>query len=1151
MEMLPIGLDDKFNVVERSVLITGTQALVRLCLLRAELDKRAGLNTAGYVSGYRGSPLGGVDGQFLGAEKHLTKANVIFESGLNEDIAATAIWGTQQAEMRGDGKFDGVFGMWYAKGPGVDRTGDVFRHANLAGTSKYGGVLAVLGDDHTCESSTTCHQSEFAMVDAMMPVLSPSTVQDLIEYGLHGWQLSRFSGQWVGLKCVKDVVEATATITSDIDAFNPIIPNIDTMPVDGLNIRPFDIPVAQEKRLHKHKVGAAIAYSRANNLNKSTYTGGKTPRIGIISTGKSYMDVLQSLHILGIDEQLANTLGIAVYKVGMVYPLDPQGIREFAKTLDQVIVVEEKRGILETQVREILYGVENQPNVIGKRDENEAVLFQSEFALNPKQIAQAIGERVFAKTKDETVGNAVKTLTASLDEERLELKVARKPYFCAGCPHNTSTVIPDGARGYAGIGCHWMVQSMDRNTEGYTHMGGEGANWIGESKFSNRRHVFQNLGDGTYNHSGILALRAAVASNVNITYKILYNDAVAMTGGQAHDGDLSPQSIAAEVVAAGAKKITFMSDRPELYSKSDFPSGTTISHRDDLIPVQEELAKWDGVTVLLYEQTCATEKRRRRKRGLLDEPKEHLYINPDVCEGCGDCGVQSNCVAITPLETPNGRKRKIDQSACNKDFSCVKGFCPSFVTVKGGELRKPAPIETSLPQLIEPKSTVDLNNGPYAIAITGVGGTGVVTIAAILGMAAHLEGKGSGSVDMAGLAQKGGAVTSHIAIAQNPHDIKTIRIPPGGADLVLGCDIVVSAGDPLLDTVKKGRTKMVINLAEMTTGDFIKDTEFTLPIDLMRKRLTMAVNPNAAFFADATRIATKLMGNSIAANMFMLGLAYQLGLLPLGHQSIHRALELNNVQITFNKRAFEWGRIWVQDPKFILSALGELFAQDHVETLSEKIARHTASLTDYQNAAYAQRYTDLVSIAFRADTHGDKSLASTVADCCFKLMAYKDEYEVARLYSLPSFRAGLDAQFEGEAKLTIHLAPPLLSKRNPTTGVPVKRTFGPWVFTAMRLLAKGKVLRGSIFDIFGKSAERKMERKLVQDYFELATDLCENLTDERYDASVKTLNLARNLRGFGHVKEENFQQYQHDLKSHLKAMRDPTTEQEESNLESA
>lgn len=1151
MEMLPIGLDDKFNVNERSILITGTQALVRLCLLRAELDKRAGLNTAGYVSGYRGSPLGGVDGQFLGAKKHLSQANIIFESGLNEDIAATALWGTQQAEMRGDGKYDGVFGMWYAKGPGVDRTGDVFRHANLAGTSRHGGVIAVLGDDHTCESSTTCHQSEFAMVDAMMPVLSPSTVQDLIEYGLHGWQLSRFSGQWVGLKCVKDVVEATATITSDIDTFKPVIPNIDTMPADGLNIRPFDMPVEQEKRLHKHKVGAAIAYSRANNLNKCTYSGGKNPRIGIISTGKSYMDVLQSLHILGIDEQLADTLGLAVYKVGMVYPLDPQGIREFAKTLDQVIVVEEKRGLLETQVREILYGIENQPSVIGKRDETENVLFQSEYALNPKQIAQTIGERVFAKTKNKTVGNAVTTLTARLDEERLELKVARKPYFCAGCPHNTSTVLPNGARGYAGIGCHWMVQSMDRNTEGYTHMGGEGANWIGESKFSNRRHVFQNLGDGTYNHSGILALRAAIASNVNITYKILYNDAVAMTGGQVHDGDLSPKSIVAEVYAAGVKKIAFMSDRPELYSKSDFPTGTTISHRDDLIPVQEELSKLDGVTVLVYEQTCATEKRRRRKRGLLDDSKEHLYINPDVCEGCGDCGVQSNCVAITPLETPNGRKRKIDQSACNKDFSCVKGFCPSFVTIKGGGLRKPAPLEASLPQLIEPKPTVDLNHGPYAIALTGVGGTGVVTIAAILGMAAHLEGKGSGSVDMAGLAQKGGAVTSHIAIAQNPNDIKTIRIAPGGADLVLGCDIVVSAADPLLDTVTKGRTKMVINLAEMTTGDFIKNADFTLPIDLMRKRLTNAVDPDAAFFADATRIATKLMGNSIAANMFMLGLAYQLGLLPLGQQSIHRALELNNIQIDFNKKAFEWGRIWVQDPEFILTALKEDDQQEHIETLSEKMRRHTTSLTNYQNAAYAKQYEDLVAIAVQADTIGDKMLATTVADTCYKLMAYKDEYEVARLYSSPSFRAGLDAQFEGDTKLSIHLAPPLLSKRNPMTGVPIKRTFGPWVFTAMKLLAKGKILRGGAFDIFGKSAERKMERKLVQDYFALVKDLCENLTNNNYDASNKTLNMALNVCGFGHVKEKNFQQYQHDLKSHLEALNNPNQGQEKPNAASA
>lgn len=1130
MEMLSIGLNDKFNVEERSILITGTQALIRLCLLRAEIDKRSGLDTAGYISGYRGSPLGGVDGQFHGAHRYLSGANVIFESGLNEDIAATAIWGTQQAEMRGEGKHDGVFGMWYGKGPGVDRTGDVFRHANLAGTSKNGGVLAVLGDDHTCESSTTCHQSEFAMVDAMMPVLTPSTVQDLIEYGLHGWQMSRFSGLWVGLKCVKDVIEATATIKSDIDDFTPVIPEMCSLPPDGLNIRPYDVPVEQEKRLHKHKINAAIAYGRANNLNRITYTGGNKPRIGIISTGKSYMDVLQSLHILGIDHDHAETLGISVYKVGMVYPMDPQGLRDFAKTLDQVIVVEEKRGLMETQVREILYGMENQPSIIGKCDEEENTLFQSEYALNPKQIALVIGERVVAKTKDKAVAMAVAKLSENMAQERLKLDVARKPYFCAGCPHNSSTVLPEGARGYAGIGCHWMVQNMDRNTEGYTHMGGEGANWIGESKFSKRSHVFQNLGDGTYNHSGIMSVRAAVASKVNITFKILYNDAVAMTGGQAHEGDLTPQIIATEVAATGVKRIAFVSDRPDLYSKSIFPDGTTINHRDDLIPVQETLSNVDGVTVLLYEQTCATEKRRRRKRGTLDDPKEHLYINPDVCEGCGDCGVQSNCVAITPLETQNGRKRKIDQSACNKDFSCVKGFCPSFVSVIGGNLRKPAPVHATLPQLDEPTSSVNLNTGPYAIALTGVGGTGVVTIGAILGMAAHIEGKGSGTIDMAGLAQKGGAVTSHIAIANNADDIKTIRIAPGGADLVLGCDIVVSAGDPLLDTVTKGKTRMVINLAEMTTGDFVKDTEFTLPIDLMRERLITSVDENAAFFADATRMATQLMGNSIATNMFMLGMAYQHGFLPLHEQSIHRALDLNGVQVDFNKKAFEWGRIWVQQPDFVLA---ELNTDDDSapETLADKMSRHVATLTLYQNQQYAEKYAQLLEAVRHSDTHADRELSHVVADTFFKLMAYKDEYEVARLFTTDTFHTGLTAQFEGVEKLRFHMAPPIFSKRNPTTGAPIKRTFGPWILPAMRLLAKAKFLRAGKFDIFGKTAERKMERKLIEDYADLVTELCHALTETRYDATVKTLRLAQKVRGFGHVKERSFKLYQANLKT--------------------
>ena len=962
--------------------------------------------------------------------------------------------------------------------------------------------------------------------------------------------MSRFTGQWVGLKCVKDVIEATATITSDIDDFTPIIPTMETMPSDGLNIRPNDIPVEQEKRLHKHKVDAAIAYGRANNLNHATYSGGKNPRIGIVSTGKSYTDVLQALHILGIDRTRADELGISLYKVGMVYPLEPQGLREFASSLDQVIVVEEKRGLMETQIRELLYGIENQPSVIGKRDEDENVLFQSEYALNPKQIAQAIGERVVAKTKNKTVIRALTKLSANLESERLKLDVARNPYFCAGCPHNSSTVLPDGARGYAGIGCHWMVQNMDRKTEGYTHMGGEGANWIGESKFSKRRHVFQNLGDGTYNHSGILALRAAVASNINITYKILYNDAVAMTGGQSHDGDLSPQSIVAEVTAAGVKQVAFVSDRPDLYRKSNFPSGTTINHRDDLIPVQESLSTMDGVTVLLYEQTCATEKRRRRKRGLLDDPNEFLYINPDVCEGCGDCGVQSNCVAISPLETRNGRKRKIDQSACNKDFSCVKGFCPSFVSVIGGSLRKPTPVHAALPQLIEPATSIDLDTGPYAIALTGVGGTGVVTLGAILGMAAHLEGKGSGTIDMAGLAQKGGAVTSHIAIAKQAEDIKTIRITPGGADLVLGCDLVVSASDPLLDTVTKGKTKMVINLAEMTTGDFIKDTEFTLPVDLMRTRLTKSVDDNAAFFTDATRIATKLMGNSIATNMFMLGMAYQHGFLPVHQQSIHHALKLNGVQVDFNQKAFEWGRIWVQDPEFVLAELDDT-ETTKVETLTEKTARHITTLTQYQNQAYAAQYQELIKFTAQCDTGRSKKLTHTVADNCFKLMTYKDEYEVARLYSSDAFRAGLDAQFDGDAKLRIHLAPPLLSKINPTTGAPIKRAFGPWIFTAMRILAKAKFLRGGPFDIFGKTKERRMERQLIIDYFALVNDLCQTLTPSRYDDSVKTLSMVNKVRGFGHVKDRNFQQYQLDLKAQLDTLNQPVSIDEDIDAASA
>jgi len=1116
--MINVDLNDKFDLSKDRVFITGTQALVRLCLMQSAKDRATGLNTGGYVSGYRGSPLGGLDQQFPRAAGSLGEANVIFEPGLNEDLAATAIWGTQQAELRGEGAYDGVFGMWYGKGPGVDRSGDAFRHANLGGTSPHGGVLAIMGDDHTCESSTTAHQSEYAFVDAMMPIFNPAGIEDIFEFGLHGWALSRFAGVWCGLKMVKDNVESTASIDASPDRFAQVIPEFE-MPEGGLNIRLQDTPQEQEIRLHKHKLRAVQAYLRANKIDKVIYTGGDRPKLGIISTGKSYMDVLQALDELGIDEARAQALGLAIYKVGVVWPLEPKGIKEFASGLDKLIVVEEKRGLMEGQIKEILYGQPGAPDIVGKTDEAGDVLFQSEAALNPVQIAVGIGKRLQG---DAAVTAKTDALFLMMGAEREALSIARRPYFCAGCPHNSSTKVPEGSRAYAGIGCHYMVLWMDRETSGYTHMGAEGANWIGEAKFSKREHVFQNLGDGTYNHSGVQAIRAAVGSGVNMTYKILYNDAVAMTGGQHHDGGLDVYAIAHEVKALGVTALEVVTDDVSRIEAKRLPAGVRVHDRNDLDAVQAELAGVKGVSALLYDQTCAAEKRRRRKRGQMEDPARRVFINEDVCEGCGDCSVQSNCVAIIPKETALGTKRQIDQSACNKDFSCLKGFCPSFVTIEGGALRKPEVKARSMPDVPEPEARVGVDE-PYAIALTGVGGTGVVTIGALLGMAAHVEGKGCGIIDMAGLAQKGGAVVSHIKIGASPEDIKAIRIAGGGADLVLGGDMVVAAGADLLATLSKDRGAVVVNSHQMMTMDFVKQPDFKLPVNAMQEKIRRAVPEGRATFVDATDVALQVMGDSIASNAFLLGVAYQKGLIPVGSAAIMTAIELNGVGIDLNKLAFQTGRAWVHDRASVEADLKAPAAPMTELSLQELIARRVALLTSYKSRRYAKRYEKLVDRVVDADQGPDQRLSRAVAHSLAKVMAYKDEYEVARLYTDGAFEARVGRMFEGDFTLNYHLAPPLLSKTDPATGAPRKKQYGPIMMRGFRLLAKMKGLRGTPFDVFGYSAERKEERMLIKSYEALVTELISTYDENDYDVAVELARLPEMARGFGHVKARNLE----------------------------
>jgi indolepyruvate ferredoxin oxidoreductase len=1130
MALNHVTLDDKYDLTKSRIFVTGFQAIVRLCLMQKERDRRAGLNTAGYVTGYRGSPLGTLDLQFIRAQRALDKYDVLFQAGVNEDIAATAIWGSQQAELRGEGKFDGVFGLWYGKGPGVDRTGDVFRHANFAGTSKHGGVLALMGDDHTAESSTTAHQSEYHFIDVMIPILNPAGVQEIVDYGLFGWAMSRFCGSWVALKSMHETVESTAVIDGSLERVNIVIPQDFAMPEGGLNIRLRDTVLGQEARLHDYKRDAMLAFVRANKLNKYITSGGRKPKIGVITVGKSYLDVRQALDELGIDEVKCNDLGIRLYKIGCPWPISRDDLKQFADGLELIIVVEEKRSLIEVQVREELYGTANQPVCIGKKDERGNWLFPVKGALDPNEVAICIGERILQRLGP---NDAIAARVAQLGEAQRILAetqdvAVRIPYFCSGCPHNSSTVVPEGMRAYAGIGCHYMAQWMDRSTLGFTQMGGEGANWIGEAPFSKRPHVFQNLGDGTYNHSGYMAIRGAIASGVNITYKILFNDAVAMTGGQANDGGLTVPQIARQVAAEGAKHVVVVTDEPWKYSKhEDWPRGLTIHHRDEVIPVQQELAKIPGVTVLIYDQTCAAEKRRRRKRGLFPDPDKRVIINELVCEGCGDCGVKSNCVSVQPLETEWGRKRTIDQSSCNKDFSCVKGFCPSFVTVHGGKLKQGTGVAAAHAPAPLPEPTLPAIGQTYDIIVTGVGGTGIVTIGGILGMAAHLEGKGVGVLDMAGLAQKGGAVYSHMRIAERPEDIHAIRIAAGGADLVLGGDMVVAGNKKVLAAVKHGKTEMVINLAEFLPGDFTRNADFSLPTERLKRAILADAGRDKTHFIDATRAAIALFGASVGANIFLVGYAYQLGAIPLAGASIERAIELNGEAVDMNKAAFAWGRRAVVDPAGVEALVKPApEATSDARTLSqsfdEVVARRVAFLTDYQNAAYAARYRRLVEktqAAEAARAPGKTGLADAVARYLFKLMAYKDEYEVARLYSDGSFVKQVNGELGGEhLRFHVHLAPPLLARRDKVTGEPKKMTFGPWIFPLFGVLVKFKFLRGTASDPFGYSIERRTERALVRDYEALLDEVLGKLDRDNHHIAVGLAAIPEKIRGFGHIK---------------------------------
>jgi len=1112
MSTQKISLNDRYDLEKSPVLLNGTQALVRLVLMQKARDRAAGLNTAGLVTGYRGSPLGAVDMQMSRALKQLAAHDVVFQPGLNEDLAATALWGSQQAELRGEGKYDGVFGLWYGKGPGVDRSGDVFKHANSAGTSPNGGVVVAMGDDHTGESSTVLHQSEWALVDAYMPIVSPAGVQEIMDYGIYAWALSRYAGVWVGLKTMKDTVEATSVVDGNPHRLS-FVPGTYDMPEGGLNIRLVDDPTAMEARLIDHKRFAAEAFSNANKMDKRVW-GKPGAKIGFVAAGKNWLDLVHALSLLNIDANEAERLGITTYKVGQTFPLDSRGFLEWADGLDLVVVVEEKRKLIEVQIKEALFSDPNRRvygwyKGSGLGAERGLELFPTRGALDPIWIAEKLGEILIEEGREtEGISAGMATLDAARRSDNAEDIAARLPYFCSGCPHNSSTKVPDGSRAYAGIGCHYMAQWMDRETLGYTHMGGEGANWIGEAPFSKREHVFQNIGDGTYNHSGVQAIRAALAAGTNMTYKILFNDAVAMTGGQGNEGGLDPYRIVDEVRAMGCAHVAVVYDEKEDVDVTRFPSGVAVHERAELQTVQERFAKTEGVSVIVYVQTCAAEKRRRRKRGTFPDIDKRVFINTDVCEGCGDCGVQSNCVSIVPAETELGRKRAIDQSSCNKDFSCVKGFCPSFVTLEGAQVRKQATATLELPDL--PMPDLPTINGTWNVVITGVGGTGVVTIGAVMAQAAHIDGKGAGMMEMAGLAQKGGAVHIHCRLANDPADISAIRVATGEADALIGGDLVVSAGAKTLGLTAAGRTGAVVNSHEIITGDFTRNTEFALPSDRLAMSLEARMQGRVDMF-DASDLAKATMGDSIFSNMMIFGAAWQRGLVPLSLDAITQAIDLNGAAVHKNIRAFEIGRWAVLYSEEAARVAAPKVVQ-MPKTLEDKIVFRADHLVKYQGKRLAKRYRKLV------DGISDAAVKEAVAKGYHKLLAYKDEYEVARLHLDTEAKAR--EQFDGDFKMKFHLAPPMLSKTGPD-GRPVKREYGPGMMRNFRILARLKGLRGTPLDPFGRTAERKMERALIKQYEADMASVLPKLNDANRDAIVALAALSLDIRGFGPVKEAN------------------------------
>ncbi len=1118
-------LNDRYRRESGRVFLTGTQALVRIALMQRTIDKAAGLNTAGFISGYRGSPLGAFDLELWRAQSFLDESNIEFLPAVNEDLAATAILGSQQVETDPERTVDGVFGIWYGKGPGVDRAGDAIKHGNAYGSSPHGGVLVVAGDDHGCVSSSMPHQSDVAFMTFMMPNLNPASVAEYMEFGLYGIALSRFSGMWVGFKAISETVESALSVElAPYPQFK--IPTDFVVPADGLHYRWPDFPGPQIEERLEAKKAATIAFAAANPIDRKIFDI-PNARFGIVTTGKAHLDLMEALRLLDIDADAAKRIGVDVYKVGMVWPLEPHGALEFVKNKHEVLVVEEKRGIIESQFKEYFYDYPGRKpqRMVGKEDENGDRLVPWVGELSPLQLAQIVAIRMDREFGGDTFVRRARQLLADSGTV-IEIGGAKRiPYFCSGCPHNSSTKVPEGSKALAGIGCHFMANWMDRDTDGLIQMGGEGVNWITRSIFNGGQHIFQNLGDGTFYHSGSLAIRQAVAAKTNITFKILYNDAVAMTGGQPVDGPISVHAIAHMVRAEGIDRIALVSDEPELFDAGDFPPNLTISHRREMDAVQRELREIPGVTILIYAQTCAIEKRRRRKRGQMPKPKKFVVINDLVCEGCGDCSVESNCLSVIPKETPFGRKRQIDQNNCNMDYSCVNGFCPSFVTIEGDVTRQKAPLATeeTVEQLAASLPTPELPElgACYDLLVTGVGGTGVVTVGALITMAAHLEGKGSSVLDFMGFAQKFGPVLSYIRIAPQPAHIHQVRIEAARADALIGCDLVVSSSPKASITYSKGHTQAVVNTAEVLTGDFVRHRDASLRADDRIAAIRDAVGDRFLSTINANQLAQQLMGDTIYANVLLLGYAWQRGLVPVSLQALTRAIVLNDVAVDNNLRAFYWGRLAAADPDKLGERLNPV--SDTSEPLEAAISRRSDFLVEYQDQALADRYKQMLERVRTAETRlsGSGELTRAVAKSYFKLLSYKDEYEVARLHTRKEFLDSVRAEFGSDAKLRYHLAPALLNTGIDARGRPRKKEFGGWMLHVFKLMAPLKVLRGTAFDVLGMTAERRTERQLIIEFEELIDEVLPVLREDRLQEAANLVALYMNIRGYGPVKNES------------------------------